>query len=122
MKSLSTAHLGLLTGTNHGQMLTPKYICRLRDPGVPVRINLSCYDAPEQRHVWRGCVRNLEGTRWAPPRSTPRIRIHCKTQDIKESSLDIETEWVVPQGGEGPNYSELSSSAAVQQAGRQIPI
>ena len=31
--------------------------------------------------------------------------VHCKTCDIKDPSQNIT--WVVPQGGEGPNYPNM---------------
>ncbi|SIS42500.1 4Fe-4S dicluster domain-containing protein, partial [Insolitispirillum peregrinum] len=31
--------------------------------------------------------------------------IHCKTCDIKDPTQNIN--WVVPQGGEGPNYPNM---------------
>ena len=31
--------------------------------------------------------------------------VHCKTCDIKDPSRNIT--WVVPQGGEGPNYPNM---------------
>jgi ferredoxin-like protein FixX len=42
---------------------------------------------------------------------TPRFQInhqncvHCKTCDIKDPAQNIN--WVVPQGGEGPNYPNM---------------
>ncbi|MBN8530545.1 MAG: electron transfer flavoprotein-ubiquinone oxidoreductase [Alphaproteobacteria bacterium] len=76
---------------------------QLRDPAVPVAVNLPEYDAPEQRYCPAGVyeiVKNEEGT--------PRLQInaqncvHCKTCDIKDPLQNIH--WVTPEGGSGPNY------------------
>ena len=79
----------------------------LKDPSVPVEINLAEYDAPEQRYCPAGVyeiVRESDG-------SNPRLQInaqncvHCKTCDIKDPTQNIV--WVVPEGGGGPNYSNM---------------
>src|SRR5690606_41850216 len=75
---------------------------RLRAPEVPIRLNLAEYAAPEQRSCPAGVYEIVrEG-------GEPRLQInfqncvHCKTCDIKDPSQNID--WVVPQGGDGPNY------------------
>ena len=79
----------------------------LRDPAVPVKVNLELYDAPEQRYCPAGVyeiVRNDDG-------SNPRLQInaqncvHCKTCDIKDPTQNIV--WVAPEGGGGPNYPNM---------------
>jgi electron-transferring-flavoprotein dehydrogenase len=79
----------------------------LKDPEVPIALNLECYDAPEQRYCPAGVyeiVRADDGSR-------PRLQInyqncvHCKTCDIKDPSQNIV--WVVPQGGDGPAYTGM---------------
>lgn len=79
----------------------------LKDPSVPIEINLAEYDAPEQRYCPAGVyeiVRESDG-------SNPRLQInaqncvHCKTCDIKDPTQNIV--WVVPEGGGGPNYSNM---------------
>lgn len=79
----------------------------LKDPSVPIEINLAEYDAPEQRYCPAGVyeiVRDSDG-------SNPRLQInaqncvHCKTCDIKDPTQNIV--WVVPEGGGGPNYSNM---------------
>ncbi|HMV20283.1 MAG TPA: electron transfer flavoprotein-ubiquinone oxidoreductase [Rhodocyclaceae bacterium] len=92
-----------LTGTNHEED-QPCHL-RLRDPGVPVRINLSRYDAPEQRYCPAGVYEILEGPDGPRLQINAQNCIHCKTCDIKDPGQNIE--WVAPQGGEGPNYPNL---------------
>ncbi len=94
-----------LSNTNHEEN-QPCHL-QLRDPAVPIELNLALYDAPEQRYCPAGVyeiVRDGPGNR-------PRLQInaqncvHCKTCDIKDPTQNIN--WVVPQGGEGPNYPNM---------------
>ena len=93
-----------LSNTNHEED-QPAHL-RLKDDGVPIRVNLALYDAPEQRYCPAGVyeiVRDAAGE--------PRLQInaqncvHCKTCDIKDPMQNIE--WVVPEGGGGPNYANM---------------
>jgi electron-transferring-flavoprotein dehydrogenase len=94
-----------ISNTNH----TENQPCHLtlNDPSVPINVNLALYDAPEQRYCPAGVyeiVRNEDG-------SNPRLQInsqncvHCKTCDIKDPTQNIN--WVVPEGGGGPNYPNM---------------
>ncbi len=94
-----------ISNTNHEED-QPCHLT-LKDSTVPVRINLALYDAPEQRYCPAGVyeiVRDNDG-------SNPRLQInaqncvHCKTCDIKDPTQNIN--WVVPQGGGGPNYPNM---------------
>ena len=94
-----------ISNTNHEEN-QPAHLT-LKDPTVPVRINLDLYDAPEQRYCPAGVyeiVRDDDGT-------NPRLQInaqncvHCKTCDIKDPTQNIV--WVVPEGGGGPNYPNM---------------
>ncbi|BAL27025.1 electron transfer flavoprotein-ubiquinone oxidoreductase [Azoarcus sp. KH32C] len=89
-----------LSNTNHEED-QPCHL-RLKDPSVPIAVNLAKYDAPEQRYCPAGVyeiVREEAG---------PRLQInaqncvHCKTCDIKDPTQNIN--WTVPQSGEGPLY------------------
>jgi electron-transferring-flavoprotein dehydrogenase len=91
------------SNTNHAED-QPIHLT-LKDAGVPVKVNLELYDAPEQRYCPAGVyeiVRDEGG---------PRLQInaqncvHCKTCDIKDPTQNIV--WVVPEGGGGPNYPNL---------------
>jgi len=94
-----------ISSTNHEED-QPCHLT-LKDPTVPVRINLALYDAPEQRYCPAGVyeiVRDGDG-------GNPRLQInaqncvHCKTCDIKDPTQNIN--WVTPQGGGGPNYPNM---------------
>ncbi len=94
-----------ISNTNHGEN-QPCHL-RLKDPRIPIELNLAEYDAPEQRYCPAGVyeiVRDGEG-------GAPRLQInyqncvHCKTCDIKDPAQNID--WVVPQGGDGPNYAGM---------------
>ncbi|MFO7859192.1 MAG: electron transfer flavoprotein-ubiquinone oxidoreductase [Ectothiorhodospiraceae bacterium] len=93
-----------LSNTNHEEN-QPSHL-RLHDDSVPVQVNLARFDAPEQRYCPAGVyeiVQDGDGE--------PRLQInfqncvHCKSCDIKDPTQNIE--WVVPQGGDGPNYPNM---------------
>jgi electron-transferring-flavoprotein dehydrogenase len=94
-----------ISNTNHSED-QPVHLT-LRDPAVPITVNLPLYDAPEQRYCPAGVyeiVRDADGT-------NPRLQInaqncvHCKTCDIKDPTQNIV--WVTPEGGGGPNYPNM---------------
>jgi electron-transferring-flavoprotein dehydrogenase len=94
-----------ISNTNHEED-QPVHLV-LKDPSIPVAVNLPRYDAPEQRYCPAGVyeiVRNDDG-------GDPRLQInaqncvHCKTCDIKDPMQNIN--WVVPEGGGGPNYPNM---------------
>ena len=95
-----------LSNTNHEEN-QPCHLT-LKNETVPIGVNLTLYDAPEQRYCPAGVyeiVRSDEGG------GKPRLQInaqnciHCKTCDIKDPTQNIV--WVAPQGGEGPNYPNM---------------
>jgi electron-transferring-flavoprotein dehydrogenase len=94
-----------ISNTNHEEN-QPCHLT-LKDPNVPIAVNLAIYDAPEQRYCPAGVyeiVRESDG-------SKPRLQInaqncvHCKTCDIKDPTQNIV--WVNPEGGGGPNYPNM---------------
>ncbi|ANQ85315.1 electron transfer flavoprotein-ubiquinone oxidoreductase [Azoarcus olearius] len=94
-----------LSNTNHEEE-QPCHL-QLKDPGVPIAINLAKYDAPEQRYCPAGVYEIVRDG----DNNAPRLQInaqncvHCKTCDIKDPTQNIN--WVVPQGGEGPIYQGM---------------
>ena len=89
-----------ISNTNHDDD-QPCHL-QLIDAEVPIRLNLAQYDAPEQRYCPAGVYEIVQES------GGPRLQInfqncvHCKTCDIKDPAQNIR--WVVPQGGDGPNY------------------
>lgn len=79
---------------------------RLRDPAVPVKVNLALYDAPEQRYCPAG-VYEIVGQDSGVPQLQINAQncVHCKTCDIKDPTQNIT--WTTPEGGGGPNYPNM---------------
>jgi electron-transferring-flavoprotein dehydrogenase len=93
-----------ISNTNHAED-QPVHLT-LKNPNVPVEINLDKYAGPEQRYCPAGVyefVKTDEGK--------DRLQInaqncvHCKTCDIKDPTQNIV--WVTPEGGGGPNYPNM---------------
>jgi len=80
---------------------------RLRDPSIPVDVNLRVYDGPEARYCPAGVYEFVDagdGTSKRLQINAPNC-VHCKTCDIKDPRQNIH--WVPPEGGGGPNYSGM---------------
>jgi electron-transferring-flavoprotein dehydrogenase len=94
-----------ISNTNHEED-QPIHLT-LKDPSIPISVNLAEYDAPEQRYCPAGVYEIVR----ADDGSNPRLQInaqncvHCKTCDIKDPTQNIN--WVVPEGGGGPNYPNM---------------
>ena len=97
-----------ISNTNHEED-QPCHLT-LGDAAVPIDVNLAQFDAPEQRYCPAG-VYEIVRDAGASSASSARLQInaqncvHCKTCDIKDPTQNIT--WVVPQGGEGPNYPNM---------------
>jgi electron-transferring-flavoprotein dehydrogenase len=102
-----------LSNTNHVEN-QPVHL-QLRDPHVPVEVNLRVYDGPEARYCPAGVYEFVPVDKdAAEPGDASRdsvVRrlqinaqncVHCKTCDIKDPRQNIR--WVTPEGGGGPNY------------------
>jgi electron-transferring-flavoprotein dehydrogenase len=94
-----------LSNTNHEED-QPCHL-RLKDANVPIGTNLALYDAPEQRYCPAGVYEILRDDDGGNPRLQINAQncVHCKTCDIKDPTQNIT--WVVPQGGEGPIYTQM---------------
>jgi len=93
-----------LSNTNHEED-QPIHLT-LKDDRIPVDYNLPMFDAPEQRYCPAG-VYEIVGTEEGEPRLQINAQncVHCKTCDIKDPKQNIN--WVVPEGGGGPNYPNM---------------
>ncbi len=93
-----------LSNTNHEED-QPCHL-RLKDPTIPIRVNLPLWDEPAQRYCPAG-VYEIVGQETGEPRFQINAQncVHCKTCDIKDPSQNIT--WVTPEGGGGPNYPNM---------------
>ena len=91
------------SNTNHGED-QPVHLT-LKDPAIPVQVNLERYAGPEARYCPAGVYEFVD------LETKPRLQInaqncvHCKTCDIKDPLQNIV--WVAPEGGGGPNYPNM---------------
>ena len=94
-----------LSNTNHEEN-QPCHLT-LKDDSVPVSINLADYDGPEQRFCPAGVYEyvDAEDGDGQVLQISAQNCVHCKTCDIKDPTQNIN--WVVPEGGGGPNYPNM---------------
>ena len=94
-----------ISNTNHEED-QPVHLT-LKDPTVPISVNLEKYDAPEQRYCPAGVYEIVEDDAETGPKLQINAQncVHCKTCDIKDPTQNIN--WVVPEGGGGPNYPNM---------------
>jgi electron-transferring-flavoprotein dehydrogenase len=94
-----------LSNTNHEED-QPIHL-QLRDPAIPVAVNLARYDGPEARYCPAGVYEFVADEGGAGKRLQINAQncVHCKTCDIKDPRQNIH--WVTPEGGGGPNYTSM---------------
>ncbi|MDF1585005.1 electron transfer flavoprotein-ubiquinone oxidoreductase [Marinimicrococcus flavescens] len=90
-----------ISNTNHEEE-QPCHL-QIKDPTIPTEVNLAEYDGPEQRYCPAGVYEFVEDEQGGRRlQINAQNCVHCKTCDIKDPTQNIN--WVVPQGGGGPNY------------------
>lgn len=92
-----------ISNTNHEE----DQLCHLQlgDPSLPISVNLPKWAEPAQRYCPAGVYEVVEDEAGARFQINAQNCIHCKTCDIKDPSQNIN--WVVPEGGGGPNYPNM---------------
>jgi electron-transferring-flavoprotein dehydrogenase len=93
-----------ISNTNHAEN-QPAHLT-LRDPSVPVNVNYQTYAGPESRYCPAAVyefMKNEDGSERLVINA--QNCVHCKTCDIKDPTQNIV--WVTPEGGGGPNYSNM---------------
>jgi electron-transferring-flavoprotein dehydrogenase len=94
-----------LSNTHHEEN-QPSHLT-LKDPAIPVTVNLARYAGPEARYCPAGVYEFVKTDDGAAERlqiNAPNC-VHCKTCDIKDPLQNIV--WIAPEGGGGPNYSGM---------------
>ncbi len=94
-----------ISNTNHEED-QPVHL-QLKDPSIPIGQNLPLYDEPAQRYCPAGVYEVVRDDQGQNPRFQINAQncVHCKTCDIKDPAQNIN--WVVPEGGGGPNYPNM---------------
>ncbi|MEM1138976.1 MAG: electron transfer flavoprotein-ubiquinone oxidoreductase [Pseudomonadota bacterium] len=93
-----------LSNTNHEED-QPIHLT-LKDESIPIAVNLPTYAEPAQRYCPAGVYEVVENGADMPHfQINAQNCVHCKTCDIKDPSQNIN--WVVPEGGGGPNYPNM---------------
>ena len=94
-----------ISNTNHSEN-QPAHLT-LKDPSVPVNINLAKFAGPESRYCPAGVYEFVPDEANGGERLQINAQncVHCKTCDIKDPTQNIV--WVAPEGGGGPNYAGM---------------
>ncbi len=94
-----------LSATNHEED-QPAHLT-LKDPSVPINVNLPLYGEPARLYCPAGVYEVLYDEAGNNPKFQINAQncVHCKTCDIKDPSQNIV--WTTPEGGGGPNYPNM---------------
>ncbi len=93
-----------ISNTNHAED-QPVHLT-LKNPAIPVEVNLAKFAGPEQRYCPAGVYEFVKlETGQDRLQINAQNCVHCKTCDIKDPTQNIV--WVTPEGGGGPNYPNM---------------
>lgn len=93
-----------LSNTNHEED-QPCHLL-LKDPSLPIQVNLPKFNEPAQRYCPAGVYEVVETDSGEKKfQINAQNCVHCKTCDIKDPQQNIV--WVVPEGGGGPMYPNM---------------
>jgi electron-transferring-flavoprotein dehydrogenase len=92
-----------LSNTNHAEN-QPCHL-KLKNPSIPIAVNLPEYAEPAQRYCPAAVYEVIEENGEKKFQINSQNCVHCKTCDIKDPSQNID--WCVPMGGDGPNYPNM---------------
>ncbi|MEY3719632.1 MAG: hypothetical protein RL618_151 [Pseudomonadota bacterium] len=92
-----------ISNTNHNEH-QPAHLT-LKNPAVPVTVNLATYAGPESRYCPAGVYEYVSDSGSERLQINAQNCVHCKTCDIKDPTQNIV--WVTPEGGGGPNYPNM---------------
>ncbi|NVM79793.1 electron-transferring-flavoprotein dehydrogenase [Duganella sp. SG902] len=93
-----------ISNTNHAED-QPIHLT-LKNPSVPVDVNLKQYAGPEARYCPAGVYEFVKTDEGADRlQINAQNCVHCKTCDIKDPTQNIV--WITPEGGGGPNYPNM---------------
>ncbi len=93
-----------ISNTNHEEN-QPIHLT-LKNPAVPVAVNLARFAGPEQRYCPAGVYEFVKADDGGDKlQINAQNCVHCKTCDIKDPTQNIV--WVTPEGGGGPNYPNM---------------
>ena len=92
-----------LSGTNHEED-QPCHLV-LADKSIPIEENLPKFDEPAQRYCPAAVYEVVTSENGMRFQINAQNCVHCKTCDIKDPPQNIN--WVPPEGGGGPNYTNM---------------
>ena len=92
-----------LSNTNHEED-QPCHLA-LKETQIATNVNLALYGGPEQRFCPAGVYEFIDEGGGPRLQINAQNCVHCKACDIKDPTQNID--WVVPEGGGGPNYPNM---------------
>jgi electron-transferring-flavoprotein dehydrogenase len=91
------------SGTNHNEDQPPHL--KLKDPTLPLKVNLKEYASPETRYCPAGVYEVVQTETGPKFQINAQNCLHCKTCDIKDPLQNIY--YTTPEGGGGPAYPNM---------------